>query len=89
MTYRGTISNGVVVFSGPDRPGEGTEVEVRPVGASLPESHAGAGSGRTLDDIAREQGVTDGVRFEALLGGWPQGEEADGFEDAVAGPPPR
>ena len=57
---------------------------MRPVDASLPEGQPGDGSRRTLDDIVREQGVTGGVRFEALLGGWPQGEEADGFEDAVA-----
>lgn len=59
-------------------------MEVRPVGAS-----EAAVGGRALDDIARAQGVTGGVRFEELLGGWPQGDEADGFEDAVAGQPSR
>lgn len=33
MTYRGTIRDGVVVFTGGRRPREGTAVEVRPVAA--------------------------------------------------------
>jgi hypothetical protein len=37
----------------------------------------------SVDRIAREQGVTRVVPFDELLGGWPQGEEHDGFEEAV------
>jgi len=37
----------------------------------------------SVDRVAREQGVTRVVPFDELLGGWPRGEEADGFEDAV------
>jgi hypothetical protein len=83
MIYRGTISNGVVVFVGPDRPGEGTEVEVRPVGVAPPARSAGAG-GRTLDEIARAQGVTRPAAFDELLGGSPEGEDVDGSGEAAA-----
>jgi hypothetical protein len=38
----------------------------------------------SLDRIAREQGVTRVVPFNELLGGWPPGEQDDGFEAAVA-----
>jgi hypothetical protein len=81
MTYHGTILNGVVVFNGKDRPAEGTQVEVQPVDAT---QSSGNGSARqTLDDIARRQGVTRPAAFDELLGGWPDGEMDDGFEDAV------
>jgi hypothetical protein len=39
--------------------------------------------GPSVDQIAREQGATRAVPFDELLGGWPQGEEHDGFEEAV------
>jgi hypothetical protein len=39
----------------------------------------------TLDDIASEQGLTRIVPFDQLLGGWPAGEAADGFEETIAG----
>ena len=81
MTYRGTIHNGVVVFEGTDRPAEGTQVEIRPVEVGAAPSN-GSASAR-LDEIARTQGVTEPAKFDDLLGGWPAGEEGDGFEDAV------
>ena len=99
MTYRGTIRNGVVVFRGKRRPRDGTPVEVRPLpkrttaagspgspGRRPVASRNGSrrGRARSLDDIAREQGVTRIVPFDELLGGWPEGEEQDGFERTVA-----
>jgi hypothetical protein len=80
MTYRGTILNGVVVFDGAERPADGTQVEIHPVAS------AGQNGSRqpTVDDIALQQGVTSPARFDQLVGGWPEGEQADGFEDAVA-----
>jgi hypothetical protein len=52
-----------------------------------PAKSARRGAGRqtesSVDRIAREQGVTRVVPFDELLGGWPQGQEQDGFEDAV------
>jgi hypothetical protein len=79
MTYRGTILNGVVVFDGAQHPPDGTSVEVRPV-----ETPANGERTSALDDIARRQGVTGPASFDELLGGWPEGEEGNGFEDAVA-----
>ena len=38
----------------------------------------------SVDRIARQQGVTRIVPFDDRLGGWPEGEEEDGFEEAVA-----
>ena len=79
MTSKGTILNGVAVFKGAERPAEGTEVEIRPV--AVPSNGSGASA---LDELAQQQGVAGGASFDELLGGWPAGEEADGFEDAVA-----
>lgn len=79
MTYRGKVHNGVVVFEGAS-PTEGTAVEVRPLTAG----GAARRDQSTVDRIASEQGVTRVVPFDELLGGWPQGEEQDGFEQAVA-----
>ena len=46
MTYRGIVSNGVVVLEG-EKPAEGTVVEVTPVAAAS--SRAGADEGNLAD----------------------------------------
>lgn len=38
--------------------------------------------GKTLDELAAEQGITSPTPFEKLLGRWP-GEIDDGFEEAL------
>jgi hypothetical protein len=74
MTYRGIVSNGVVVLPGP-KPLNGTVVEVTLVSADFWQS-------RTLDELAREQGVRPVTDARALFGTWP-GEADDGFEAAI------
>ena len=36
-----------------------------------------------LEELARQQGVQPVERFEDLLGGWPEDEIDDGFEEAL------
>ena len=74
MTYRGIVSNGVVVLEGP-KPVEGTLVEVTPVANDFWASP-------TLDELARSQGVHPMPDVQAIFGTWP-GEEDDGFEAAI------
>jgi len=43
----------------------------------------GRGAGQSFEALARAQGVRPVERLEDLLGGWPEEERADGFEQAV------
>jgi hypothetical protein len=77
MTLRGHIQRGAVVLEEPAALPDGTPVEVRTLEPAVrPQS-------TSLDDLARQQGVAGPASFDTLLGGWPEGEEGDGFEDAV------
>lgn len=75
MTYRGIVSNGVVVLDGPHLQ-NGTVVEVTPVTA------ADFWESRTLAELARAQEVRPMPDVRALFGTWP-GEADDGFEAAI------
>ncbi len=75
MTYRGIVSNGVVVLDGP-KPQNGTVVEVTPVTA------ADFWESRTLDELARAQDVRPMPDVRALFGTWP-GDANDGFEATI------
>ena len=74
MTYRGIVSNGVVVLEGA-KPVNGTVVEVTPVAPDFWESP-------TLEELARSQGVRPMADVRAVFGTWP-GEADDGFEAAI------
>ena len=37
----------------------------------------------SLEELARQQGVQPVERFEDLLGGWPEEQIDDGFEEAL------
>jgi hypothetical protein len=74
MTYRGIVSNGVVVLEG-DKPTDGTVVEVTPVTVNFWTSP-------TLEELARSQDVRPMTDARTLFGTWP-GEENDGFEAAI------
>ena len=41
------------------------------------------GSGPSFETLARQQGVKPVKHLEELLGGWPEEESNDGFEEAV------
>jgi hypothetical protein len=74
MTYRGIVSNGVVVLEG-DKPGDGTVVEVTPVTIDFWESP-------TIEELARLQHVSPMNDVRAIFGTWP-GEDNDGFEATI------
>ena len=78
MTLRGHIKGGTVVLDEPASLPDGTPVEVRTLEAAV------RPQGSTIDELARQQGVSVPTSFDDLLGGWPKGEEEDGFEEAVA-----
>jgi hypothetical protein len=74
MTYRGIVSNGVIVLER-DKLADGTVVEVTPVTVEFWESP-------TLGELARSQNVKPIADVRAIFGTWP-GEADDGFEAAV------
>jgi len=68
MTYRGIVSNGVVVLEG-EKPAEGTVVEVTPV-TSLPESFRdlpGFGIWRDRTDIPEDSAEAARVLGDNLM----------------------
>ncbi len=75
MTYRGIVTNGVVVLDGP-KPVNGTIVEVSPVAADE------FWQSRTLEELAQSQGVRPLKDVREIFGTWP-GEADDGFEAAI------
>jgi hypothetical protein len=80
MIYKGHIENGVVVFAEPIPLAPGTEVRVEavaPAGADFWEPCS-------LEELARRQGVPVPESPEEMVGGWPDDELHDGFEEAVA-----
>ena len=90
---RVTLADGTVVevrplaAAGAARKGRGTTKGTGKSQASRRAKSGRRGAARrgesSVDRIAREQGVTRVLPFDELLGGWPQGEEQDGFEQAV------
>ena len=54
--------------------------------AVIPEKPAAPGSfweSPTIDDLAARQGVKPVESLDAIMGGWPEEEREDGFEQAV------
>jgi len=74
MTYRGIVSNGVVVLEG-GALSEGTAVEVTPIEVDFWQSP-------TIEELARSQDVRPMADVRAMFGTWP-GDENDGFEAAI------
>ncbi len=78
MEYQGYIENGVVVFRQPVPLPNGTQVRVEPMALAT-----GFWETCSLDELARRQGVSLPSSTDTMLGGWPQDELEDGFEDSV------
>jgi hypothetical protein len=74
MTYRGIVSNGVIVLEG-ETLSEGTAVEVTPLRVDFWQSP-------TIEELARSQDVRPMADVRAMFGTWP-GKENDGFEAAI------
>ena len=51
---------------------------------SSPKARFSPRRGATFEELARQQGVRPVRRLEDLLGGWPEDELNDGFEEALA-----
>jgi hypothetical protein len=78
MSFQGHIEKGMVVFDEPLPLPDGTPVLVEPITTS-----AGAfWQSYSLDELARQQGVSAPATVEDLLGGWPTDERDDDFEQA-------
>ncbi|HEV3449148.1 MAG TPA: hypothetical protein VG099_31215 [Gemmataceae bacterium] len=80
MVYQGRIENGVVVFREPVPLANGTAVRVEAAEAQAGEFWESC----SLDELARRQGVPVPRSIQEVLGGWPEDELDDGFENVVA-----
>jgi len=80
MIYKGHIENGVVVFAEPVPLAAGTEVRVEAVAPPAADFWESC----SLEELARRQGVSVLESPEEMLGGWPDDELDDGFENVVA-----
>jgi hypothetical protein len=80
MIYKGHVENGVVVFAEPLPLAAGTEVRVEAVAPPAADFWESC----SLDELARRQGVSLDSPPEEVLGGWPDDELDDGFENEVA-----
>lgn len=74
MTYRGYIKNGVAVLDAPLNLPDGTpvEVQVRRVDADFWQN-------KTIEELAREQGVKPARTLDDLAGDWPPEDSIDEF----------
>lgn len=78
MVFEGRIEKGMVVVDIPLPLPDGTPVLVEPI--------PGPDFWRplSLDELARQQGVSAPATVDELLGGWPEEDRDDQFEEAVA-----
>lgn len=74
MTYRGHIKNGVPVLDSPVKLPEGAplQVQVKPDGADF-------WHGKSVSELAEEQGVRPIKNLDDLASGWPENEFVDDF----------
>ena len=74
MTYRGHIKNGVAVLDDPTTLPDGTpvRVEVEPLNSDF-------WKGKTVEELAREQGVGPCTDPGDLAGDWPEEDSIDDF----------
>jgi hypothetical protein len=80
VVYQGHMENGVVVFREPVPLANGTAVTVEPVATSIADFWESC----SVDELARRQGVPVPTASDEMLGGWPEDELDDGFENVVA-----
>jgi hypothetical protein len=93
MTLDGIVQNGTIVLNDGATLPEGTPVKVT-INQNRQASKAAQEKlltdtvffhSATIDELAAVQGVTAPCSFDDLLGGWPEDERGDEFEEAVAG----
>jgi hypothetical protein len=87
MMLEGVVQNGMIVLKNGANLPDGTQVKVSveqmPTKASL-EAEGSFFRSPTMDELAAAQSVTSPCFFDELLGGWPEEEKEDKFEEAVA-----
>lgn len=74
MVYRGHIKNGVAVLEGPVQLPDGTPVRIE-----VERADADFWNGKTVEELAREQGVLPIERIEDLAIDWPEEDSIDEF----------
>lgn len=77
MVFEGRIEKGLVVLDAPLPLPDGTPVIVEPV------APANFWRSLSLDELARQQGVSAPATVDELLGGWPEEDRDDDFEGAL------
>jgi hypothetical protein len=75
---QGRVEKGMVVLDQPLPLPDGTPVQVKPIAAP----HASFWESYSLDDLARQQGISAAGTIEDLLRGWPADDQDDDFEEA-------
>lgn len=78
MSFAGHIENGMVVLDHPVPLPDGTPVRVEPITAA-----ADFWQTLSLSELASRQQVSVPRDVDECLGGWPEDELNDGFEQAV------
>jgi hypothetical protein len=77
MSFQGHVEKGMVVLDRPLPLPDGTVVQVEPISAASDDFWRSC----SLDELARLQGVAAPGGIEVLLGGWPEDERDDQFEE--------
>ncbi|MEX2214029.1 MAG: hypothetical protein WD768_07875 [Phycisphaeraceae bacterium] len=80
MTYSGHIKNGVAVLDGAAKLPEGTAVRIEVEGGP-----SESWRNRTLEELAREQGVKPMPSCRELAGDWPAEDSVDDFLAFIRG----
>ena len=92
MDFRGIFDHGIIRPTEPVALPSGTEVECHTLGDGRNGAGGDAGAGpandrfwhgRSIDELAREQGAKPGTTPADLRGDWPAGERIDDFLDEV------
>lgn len=74
MTYRGHIRNGVAVLDTPVTLPDGTPVRIE-----VDRAASDFWNGKTVEELAREQGVQPIKSVDELRGEWPEEDSIDEF----------
>jgi len=74
MTYRGHIRNGVAVLDTPVVLPDGTPVRVE-----VEQADSDFWKGKTVEELAHEQGVKPVQSIDELQGDWPEEDSIDEF----------
>jgi hypothetical protein len=81
MRFQGHVENGRIVLDQPLPLPDGTPVRVEPITAAPTDFW----QSRSLEELAKDQGVSIPGSPEEQLGGWPADELDDDFEEAFRG----